>query len=92
MHVMLTFHLVAVARSVVKNQMVARLYEELKMIKTADDINTLARPVSSTSGVILCNCFLRSAGAVLGSLRNGPSRRLDIIHDTSTHRVRNAGG
>jgi hypothetical protein len=40
----------------------------------------------STSGVYFVT-VLSAAGTVLGSRRNGSSRRLDVIHDTSGHRA-----
>jgi hypothetical protein len=61
----------------------------MKMIKTADEINMLARSVTSLR-CVLRQCLLRSAGALLGSRLNRSSRRLvvtDVIHDTSAHRA-----
>jgi glycerol kinase len=50
--VMLTLVLVAVAGSAIK-----WLRDSMKMIKTADEINTLARSVPSTSGVYFVTAF-----------------------------------
>ena len=49
---MLTFLLVAVAGSAIK-----WLRDSMKMIKTADEINTLARSVTSTSGIYFVTAF-----------------------------------